>query len=438
MVSTVAVFFKRNLVQSCIILLFSMDLFTLITFLIVVAAVFSYVNTRLLKLPDAIGIMVLSLIFSVLMLGLNAIYPSKFTLLKDALEQIDFGRVLFDVMLSFLLFAGAFHTDSARLKVERRSVILFALVGVLLSTAMVGTGLYFMARWFGFTLTYPLCLLFGALISPTDPIAVLGILAKFKLPENVKLNIVGESLFNDGVGVVLFASIYRIVVNGPDSVSVGEITLLFLEEAGGGILFGLALGYGMFWLLRSINHYQTEVIITVAGVMGGYLLAQQLHISGPLAMVVAGLFVGGYARQGAMSHTTEEYVDKFWELIDSILNALLFVLIGLELLLIDIQYNYWMISVVTVVLVLMARFMAIWMPFRLARRWLDLDDKAPIMLTWGGLRGGLSIAMALSIPEALPHKDLIVTITYGVVLFSVVGQGLTMERLIRRLYPTGG
>lgn len=413
-----------------------MDLFTLITFLIVVAAFFSYVNTRLLRLPDAIGIMVLSLIFSVLLLGVNALYPARFTLLKEGLEQIDFGRILFDVMLSFLLFAGAFHTDSSRLNVERRSVMLFALVGVLLSTAMVGTGLYFMARWFGFALTYPLCLLFGALISPTDPIAVLGILAKFKLPENVKINIVGESLFNDGVGVVLFASIYRVVVNGPDSVSAGEIVLLFLEEAGGGILFGLALGYAMFWTLRSINHYQTEVIVTVAGVMGGYLLAQKLHISGPLAMVVTGLFVGGYARQSAMSHTTEEYVDKFWELIDSILNALLFVLIGLELLLIDIQYNYWMIAVVTIMLVLIARFMAIWIPFRLARRWLDLDDKAPIMLTWGGLRGGLSIAMALSIPEALPHKDLIVTITYGVVLFSVIGQGLTMERLIRRLYPT--
>lgn len=413
-----------------------MDIFTLITLLIVIAAIFAYLNTRWLNLPDAIGIMVLSLIFSVLMIGLNAIHPAWFALLKQALGQIDFGRVLFDVMLSFLLFAGAFHTDAARLRVERRSVMLFALVGVLLSTAMVGTGLYFLAGLFGFALPYPLCLLFGALISPTDPIAVLGILAKFKLPENVKLNIVGESLFNDGVGVVVFASIYRVVVNGTDSVSAGGIALLFLKEAGGGILFGLALGYGLFWVLRSINHYQTEVIITVAGVMGGYLLAQKLHISGPLAMVVTGLFVGGYARKSAMSHTTEEYVDKFWELIDSILNALLFVLIGLELLIIDFQSNYFLISVATVVLVLIARFIAIWLPYRLSRRWLDLDDKAPIMLTWGGLRGGLSIAMALSIPVALPHKDLIVTITYGVVLFSVIIQGLTMERLIRRLYPS--
>ncbi|GAB3717984.1 sodium:proton antiporter [Spirosoma flavus] len=413
-----------------------MSLFTLITLLIVIAALFAYLNTRWLKLPDAIGIMVLSLGFSAMLISVNAIQPSWFVLVRQAAREIDFGRVLFDVMLSFLLFAGAFHTDAAQLRVERKSVMLFALVGVLLSTALVGTGLYVIAGWLGFSLSLPVCLLFGALISPTDPIAVLGILAKFKLPESVKLNIVGESLFNDGVGVVVFASIYRIVVNGTESISVGEIGLLFLEEAGGGILFGLALGYGMYWLLRSINHYQTEVIITIAGVMGGYLLAQKLHISGPLAMVVAGLFVGDRARGEAMSHQTEEYVDKFWELIDSILNALLFVLIGLELLTLDFQSSYWLICAVTVLVVLLARFISIWLPFRLAQRWLGLDDKAPIMLTWGGLRGGLSIAMALSIPDALPHKDLLVTITYSVVLFSVIGQGLTMERLIRRLYPT--
>ena len=412
-----------------------MDLFTLITLLIVISALFAYFNTRWLKLPDAIGIMVLSLGFSAVLIGLNAVHPAWFVVVRQAVTEIDFGRALFDVMLSFLLFAGAFHTDATQLRIERRSVMLFATMGVLLSTALIGTGLYLIAGWFGFALSYPLCLLFGALISPTDPIAVLGILAKFKLPDSVKLNIVGESLFNDGVGVVVFASIYRIVANGTDSFSIGNIALLFLEEAGGGILFGLALGYGMFWLMRSINHYQTEVIITVAGVMGGYLLAQKLHISGPLAMVVAGLFVGDHAREEAMSHQTEEYIDKFWELIDSILNALLFVLIGLELLIVDFQSGYWLICIVTIVLVLMARFISIWLPFRLARRWLDLDNNAPLMLTWGGLRGGLSIAMALSIPNALPHKDLLVTITYAVVLFSVIGQGLTMERLIRRLYP---
>lgn len=413
-----------------------MDLFTLITLLIVASAAFAYLNTKLLKLPDAIGIMVCSLGFSVLLIGLNSIYPDQLAFIRQAVAEINFEKALFDVMLSFLLFAGAFHTDAAKLRVERRSVMLFALVGVLLSTALVGSGLYLLTTHLNMHLSFPLCLLFGALISPTDPIAVLGILSKFKLPDNVKLNIVGESLFNDGVGVVLFASMYRIVINGTNSISAGEIALLFLKEAGGGIVFGIVLGYGIFWLLRSINHYQTEVIITVAGVMGGYLLAQKLHISGPLAMVVAGLMVGGdHRRQDAMSQLTEEYVDKFWELVDGILNALLFVLIGVELLHVNFQVTIWSTYLLVVLLVLIARYLAILIPFTLARRWLDLDKNAPTMLTWGGLRGGLSIAMALSIDDSLPQKDFIVTTTYAVVLFSVIVQGLTMERLIRRLYP---
>ena len=412
-----------------------MDLLPLITLLIVITALFAYINTRWLRLPDAIGMMALSLGFSAVLLGLNAVHPDWLALVRQTVADINFERVLFDVMLSLLLFAGAYHTDAAQLRVERRSVMLFAFVGVLLSTVLVGAGLYLIVGWLGFALSFPLCLLFGALISPTDPIAVLGILAKFKLPENIKLNIVGESLFNDGVGVVVFATVYRVVENGPEHISAGAVVWSFLKEAGGGIGFGLALGFGMYWLLRSINHYQTEVIITVAGVMGGYWLAQQLHISGPLAMVVAGLFVGEHARQGVMSHTSEEYVDKFWELIDSLLNALLFVLMGLELLLINFPPSYWLLCALIILLVLAARFISIWIPFRIARRWLDLDDNAPLMLTWGGLRGGLSIAMALSIPNAIAHKGLVVTITYAVVLFSVIIQGLTTERLIRRLYP---
>ncbi|MCC3159744.1 sodium:proton antiporter [Hymenobacter sp. 15J16-1T3B] len=412
-----------------------MDLFALITLLIVVAAAFAYLNSRFLKLPDAIGIMVVSLGFSLLLLGLHAVQPTWFALARRTVAGIDFDQVLFDVMLSLLLFAGAFHTDAAQLRVERRSVMLFALVGTLLSTFFIGTGLYGISQWLALNLSYPLCLLFGALISPTDPIAVLGILARFKLPESVKTNIVGESLFNDGVGVVVFATIYELVLG--KELGVGGIGWLFLQEAGGGLLFGLVLGYGLYRLLRSINHYQTEVLLTLAAVMGGYLLAQHLHISGPLAMVVAGLFVGDRARQDAMSHETEEYVDKFWELIDVILNALLFVLIGVELLVIEFEPSYWLISLLAVVLVLLARYAAVWLPFRLARRWLNLDHKAPLMMTWGGLRGGISVALALSISNEVPHKGLIVAITYAVVLFSVIGQGLTLERLIRRLYPPG-
>jgi CPA1 family monovalent cation:H+ antiporter len=234
---------------------------------------------------------------------------------------------------------------------------------------------------------------------------------------------------------VVFASLYELVLDGSGGIRVGETAWLFVQEAGGGVLFGLVLGYGLYRLLRSIDHYQTEVVLTVAGVMGGYWLARQLHVSGPLAMVVAGLFVGDQARQDAMSHITEEYVDKFWELVDVILNALLFVLIGIELLVIDFRVVPWSLYGLVVLLVLLARYVAILIPFALARRWLELDRNAPLMMTWGGLRGGLSIAMALSIDDSIPQKELLVTITYAVVLFSVIGQGLTMERLIRRLYP---
>lgn len=413
-----------------------MDLYTLITLLIVATAFFAYLNTRFLRLPDAIGIMVVSLVFSLMLISSNAIYPEGFALVRQTIAGIDFDYALFDLMLSFLLFAGAFHTDAAQLRVQRRSVVLFALVGVVLSTLLVGTGLYYLSLLLGLGLPYLICLLFGALISPTDPIAVLGILAKFKLPESVKINIVGESLFNDGIGVVAFASIYQLVRSGSEAFDPGHIAVLFLEEAGGGVLFGYLLGYGMFLLLRSINHYQTEVIITVAGVMGGYLLAQQLHTSGPLAMVVAGLLTGDeQARHKAMSQTTEEYIDRFWELVDSILNALLFVLIGLELMVIDFGKHSWVLYGLTIGVVLLARYLSILIPYSLARRWLNLDKKAPVMLTWGGLRGGISIAMALSIDSSVPQKEVIVAVTYAVVLFSVIGQGITLERLVRRLYP---
>lgn len=412
-----------------------MDFFDLFTVLLVMSAAFAYLNTRFLKLPDAIGIMVVSLVFSLLLIGFNSVFPAPFERVRTAVAGIDFYKLLFNVMLSLLLFAGAFHTDAANLKVERRSVMLFAFVGVLISTVLVGTGLYYAAGGLGYALPYTLCLLFGALISPTDPIAVLGILARFDLPEQIKTNIVGESLFNDGVGVVVFATIYQLVETGATTVDPGQTALFFLEEAGGGVLLGLALGYGMYGLLRTVNQYQTEVLITIAGVMGGYLLARWLHVSGPLAMVVAGLLVGYRAREHAMSQTTEDYLDKFWELVDGILNALLFVLIGLELLVIPFERAYLTLCLLAVLIVLVARYLSILIPFSLARRWLDLGPEAPVMLTWGGLRGGLSIAMALSIDSQVPYKDLIVTITYAVVLFSVIGQGLTMERLIRRLYP---
>ncbi|WP_234733280.1 cation:proton antiporter [Tellurirhabdus bombi] len=412
-----------------------MDLFDLFTILIVISASCAYLNTRFLKMPEAIGIMIIAVIFSILIIAMNYIQPVWFDQVRAAVAQIDFYKVLFNFMLSFLLFAAAFHTDASKLKVERRPIIVFAFIGVVLCTMLVGTMLYLVADWLGFKLPYTVCLLFGGLISPTDPIAVLGILARFDLPEQIKTNIVGESLFNDGMAVVVFATIYQLVGDGHSTLEPGPTFVFFLKEAGGGILLGAAIGYTMYRLLMKVNHYQTEVLLTIAGVMGGYLIARWVHVSGPLAMVIAGLLVGNRARKEVMSPVTEDYLDKFWELVDVILNALLFVLIGIELLIVHFEHSYWLMCLAAIVIVLASRFLAIYIPYLLAGNWLGLDNKAPIMLTWGGLRGGISVAMALSIDDSVVHKDIIVAITYAVVLFSVIGQGLTMERVIRRLYP---
>ncbi|MBD0285057.1 MAG: sodium:proton antiporter [Flavisolibacter sp.] len=410
-----------------------MNLFAVITLLVVLSAVFGYINTRFLRLPQTIGLMFMALVFSMLMLLLNSFLPNLFHFAEDIVAHIDFREVLLDVMLSFLLFAGALHTDISLLRSQRRSIILFSFVGVILSTFFIGSLLYYALQLIGQPIGFVYCLLFGALISPTDPIAVLGILAKSKVPKNLEINIVGESLFNDGIGVVIFISILDIIRSGEETFHAGRAGWLLMQEAGGGILFGLVLGYLMFYLLRSIDDYETEVIITLAGVMGGYLLANRLHISGPLAMVTAGLFTGSRAKAEAMSETTELYVDKFWELVDVLMNAILFVLIGLRLMLLDFNWKHLLAGLLAIPLVLIARYLSMRIPLLMLQKWVEVDRKATVLMTWGGLRGGLSIAMALSLARTDP-KEIIVFITYIVVLFSIMVQGLTLERLVKRLY----
>lgn len=410
-----------------------MDLLTIVTLLVVFSALFGYINTRFIRLPQTIGLMVVALFFSLVMLLLNLFNPAAFHYAEDIINQVNFSEVLLDVMLSFLLFAGALHTDFSLLRAQRRPIILFALVGVSLSTFFIGGLVYYLMILIQEPIDFIYCLLFGALISPTDPIAVLGILTKSKVPKKIEINIVGESLFNDGIGVVIFISILRIIRSESGSFTAGDVGLLLLQEAGGGILFGLLLGYALFLLMRSIDHYETEVLITLAAVMGGYFLAQQLHISGPLAVVVAGLFTGSRARGYAMSKTTEEYVEKFWELVDVLMNALLFVLIGLRLTVLDFNSHYLVIGLLAIPIVLISRYFAMRIPLFLLQRWIEVDRKSVLLMTWGGLRGGLSIAMALSLARSEP-KELIVFITYVVVLFSILVQGLTMEKFANRLY----
>lgn len=412
-----------------------MELFQILTLLIVISALFGYINVRFFKLPTTIGLMIMALVFSLAMILAQFINPDLTHLARELITKIDFTSVLMDVMLSFLLFAGALHTNVGMIRQEKRSIGLFALIGVLISTFVIGTGIFYLSKFLNHQIDFVYCLLFGSLISPTDPIAVLGILTKSNIPKKIEINIVGESLFNDGVGVVIFFTILEIARLGVANVTVGDVFTLFIQEAVGGIVFGLGLGWIMFKLLKSIDDYEVEVMITLALVMGGYLIAQQLHTSGPLAMVVAGLFMGsGGLKQDAMSETTELYVDKFWELIDVLMNAVLFVLIGLEILILEFRPYFFLAGFGAIVIVLLARFGVIHFLVRISKKWVAVDKEAPLLMTWGGLRGGLSIAMALSLPSEWEAKPYIVFITYSVVLFSIIVQGLTLEKVVKRVY----
>ena len=342
-------------------------------------------------------------------------------------RTIDFHTVLMQYMLSFLLFAGAMQLDTARLGRQRVPVLLLATLGTLVSTVVVGCGLYLLLQLFGLRLDFIYCLLFGSLISPTDPVAVLGILTQAGLPKALETEIVGESLFNDGVGVVLFATVLSVAVAGPAAAAPAQVLGLLLREGLGGLALGAALGYGGFRLLRPVNDYRVEVLLTLALVTGGSALAARLHTSGPLAMVAAGLIVGSQQGREAMSDTTEDYVDKFWELIDTVLNALLFVLMGLEMLVLRISGPLVALGLAVAALVLLARLVSVNIALSFLER-RAFADFSLAMLVWGGLRGGISVALALSLPPSMP-RELLVGITYVVVMCSILGQGLTVGPL---------
>ncbi len=399
---------------------------------LVFTALLAYLNHRFVGLPTAIGVMVIALVLSLAVLGLDMLgldhglrrYEESF------LRQIDFSDVLMQGMLSLLLFAGALHVDLSALKRFRWQVASLALLGTVASTFLIGFGMHFVLPWIGVSLPLVYCLLFGALISPTDPIAVLGILQSAGAPKTMETVIAGESLFNDGVGVVVFSLLLGALASGayPDA---GQAFGLLLREAGGGIAFGWTLGYVTFRLLKSIDHYQVEVMLTLAAVMGGYALASHLHISGPLAMVVAGLMIGNGGRAKAMSDVTLRYVDMFWELVDEMLNAVLFVLLGLEVLLIDISGTLLVGGLAAIIVTLAARALTVGLPVAAAGRHFGLPRGSPTVLTWGGLRGGISVALALSMPAGAA-RDTVLTLTYCVVIFSILGQGLTIGSVVRK------
>tara|TARA_R110002049_G_scaffold127617_1_gene284435 strand:+ start:6129 stop:7376 length:1248 start_codon:yes stop_codon:yes gene_type:complete len=408
------------------------DYFFIITILVVLSAVFGYINVRFLKLPNTIGLMLITIVFT---FGVFAISYFDSTLLdaeRFIIRQIDFKSVLLDVMLSFLLFAGALHTNFEQLKVQRWPVLVFSTFGVLVSTFLVGIAVFFILKLMGLDVSFIYCLLFGALISPTDPIAVLGILKKAGVPKKLEAKIVGESLFNDGVGVVIFLTIFQIASLGTGEIEAFDVFKLFGKEVFGGILLGGVLGWITYRLLKSINDYDIEVIITLAAVMGGTLIAHKLHLSAPLAMVTAGLVVGNdTVREASMSEITENYVDKFWELIDILLNTILFVLIGMEILVLTYETEYVLAGLIAVPIVLICRYLSLLLPISLFKKKLDFVPKTNLIMTWGGLRGGISIALALGLTEAM-QRDLFLVITYVVVVFSILVQGLTVGKLVKR------
>jgi CPA1 family monovalent cation:H+ antiporter len=410
-----------------------MDYFVIASILVFISAFFGYLNVRFIKLPNTIGLTVITILFTLGVFALSYFDDTLLNAERYIITHIDFRSVLLDIMLSFLLFAGALHTDLQKLRELRWPILIFATFGVLVSTFLVGSIIYFMLHGIGLEVQFINCLLFGALISPTDPIAVLGILKKANVPKKLEIKIVGESLFNDGVGVVIFLTIFGIASGSAGDFSMAEVLTLFIHEVGGGLLLGALLGWITVRLMKSIDDYDIEVIITLATVMTGTIVAQYLHISAPLAMVVAGLIVGGNtARKLAMSELTENYVDKFWELIDILLNTLLFVLIGMELLVLDLEPEFVMAGLLAIPIALICRYASLIIPVNIFAKRLDFVPNTNLIMTWGGLRGAISIALALGLTYEM-HRELFLVMTYVVVIFSIIVQGLTVGKLVKKL-----
>ncbi len=410
-----------------------MDYFIILAILVTLSALFGYINVRFLKLPNTIGLMLITIVFTFIVFAISYVDDTLLEAERYIIGQIDFKMVLLDIMLSFLLFAGALHTNFEQLKVQRWPILVFSTLGVMVSTFLVGTLVYYVLALFSMPVEYLYCLLFGALISPTDPIAVLGILKQAGVPKKLETKIVGESLFNDGVGVVVFLTLFQLASSGGEGIAPLEILELFGVEVLGGILLGLLLGWATYRLMRSIDDYDIEVIITLATVMMGTVIAQKLHLSAPLAMVAAGLVVGNdTVRHSAMSATTETYVDKFWELLDILLNTLLFVLIGMEILVLSFETSYIVAGLMAIPLVLACRYVSLLLPIKFFQERLDFVPKTTLIMTWGGLRGGISIALALGLTQEM-ERDLFLVMTYIVVVFSILVQGLTVEKLVKKL-----
>jgi len=408
-----------------------MGLFEIIAILFTLSALFSFINYRFLRLPNTIGLMLIGLLFSLVLISVSWFAPDSRQWAMTLLSQIDFNETLLHGMLSFLLFAGALHVDINDLRQQYRIILGLATAGVLLSTVIVGFMSWGMLNLLGLNMPVIYCLLFGALISPTDPIAVLGILKQAQAPKSLEVKIVGESLFNDGVGVVIFL-IFLEMATGGHEIGIARGSILFVQEAIGGALLGLGTGLLAYWMLKQVDNYQVEILITLGLVTGGYALAEGLHLSAPIAIVVAGLLIGNHGRSFAMSEDTRQHLDTFWQLADEVLNAVLFLLIGLEVMV--LRYSWLSLAGASgaIVIVLAARMVSVAVPIHLLKRKRSFSPHVVKILTWGGLRGGISIALALSLPAG-QERDVLLAITYGVVVFSIIVQGLTISPFLKML-----
>jgi len=408
-----------------------MSLFHAMGPIVTLVALFGYFNCRVTRLPDIIGITAIGLLVSIIVAIIGTWNAAVASWAQQAVAGIDFSKVVFQGMLGMLLFAGSLHVNLGDISREKWFILVLATVGVVLSTVLVGNGFYLGAKLLDFELPLINCLLFGALISPTDPIAVLSILRKVGVPKALETRIAGESLFNDGTGVVIFLTLLSVATSGQD-VSTSEVLTLLAEEVVGGVIVGLVLGFLGVYLLKGIDSYAVEILITLSLASGGYALAESLHTSAPIAVVLMGLLVGNQGKEFAMSELTRQHLFSFWELIDELLNLLLFGLIGLEVIALSLSVKQMLPGLIAIPIVLLARWVSVGVPVMAMRRFSVFTPNTIKIMTWGGLRGGISVALALSLPQ-MPGRETIVAATYVVVIFSILVQALTMGRLVRRL-----
>lgn len=406
--------------------------FDILAVIMTLAALFSWINYKFIKLPPTIGLMVIALVSSLALLGLEHVGVDIGARFKPIFDSVDFNATLLNGMLGAMLFAGALHIHVDDLMEQAGVITLLATVGVIVSTVIVGYGTRLVFGWLGHDVPLPYALLFGALISPTDPIAVGAILRTVGVPKRLETKISGESLFNDGIGVVTFIVLYGIVT-GASEPTARHVGLLIVEEIAGGLVYGAVVGWIVYRMLKSVDNYQVEILVTLGLVTGGYALAHRLAVSGPLAMVVAGLLIGNRGRAFAMSDRTRERLDQFWELIDEFLNAVLFVLMGLEVMYIPIGVEYVMAGLALIPLAILARWASAGAVVTALRARLHFSPHTVKILTWSGLRGGISVALALSLPTG-SERALLITATYVIVSFSIIVQGLTVGPYARRLY----